>query len=432
MSRRRSNPPSGRVDVIIIGAGQSGLAMSHFLSARAIEHVVLERGEIANSWQHERWDSLRLLTPNWQSSLPGYHYSGADPDGFMSMPEVVDFIRGYATVSRAPVITGARVSSVQACEPGYRVVSSHGEWRTRAVVVASGAFSTPAVPAISAATPADIVQLTARDYRNPGQLAEGGVLVVGSSASGLQLAHEIQLSGRPVTLAVGEHVRMPRVYRGMDIQHWMHVVGLLDEQYDAVDDIGRARRVPSPQLIGSSPRMTLDLNALQQIGVRVVGRLAAIRDGNAQFSGSLRNVCMLADLKMNRLLERIDAWVNRAADPAVAVPGERFAPTIVSASPRLGLDLKSGEIRTVIWATGFHPDYSWLKVPVLDHKGRIRHTGGVVDAPGMVVLGLPYLRRRKSSYLHGAEDDARDLSNYLAFYLDSTASRAHIRRAVGQ
>ena len=430
MTRPRGNPLIGSVDVVVIGAGHSGLAMSHFLSARSIDHVILERGEVANSWKTERWDSLKLLTPNWQSRLPAFKYSGLDRDGYMSVNDVVNFIQGYADFSGAPVMIGTEVTSVEAVAGGYRVITNRGEWRARAVVLASGAFNVPLVPGISQGLPGNIEQLTTRDYRNPQQLAEGGALVIGASATGLQLAAEINASGRPVTLAVGEHVRMPRIYRGKDIQYWMHVVGLLDERYDTVDDIKRARGVPSPQLVGTSDHKTLDLNALSNNGVRIAGRLAGIRGGKAQFSGSIRNVCKLADLKMTRMLDAIDAWIATCGAEEIAGPVERFAPTQLADSLCLGIDLLKEDIRTVIWATGFRPDYSWLQVPVLDRKGQIRHDGGVVDAPGMYVMGLPYLRRRKSSFIHGAEDDARDLSNHLTGYLDMTSSQSQIKIAV--
>lgn len=424
------NPLAGSVDVVVIGAGHSGLAMSRYLSLKSIDHVVLERGEIANSWKTERWDSLKLLTPNWQSRLPGFEYSGQDRDAYMSMQEVIGFIQDYADYSRAPVITGTEVTKVEPMHSGYRVITNRGEWRTRVLVVASGAFNKAVVPAISKGMPDEIEQLTTHDYRNPDQLKEGGVLVIGASATGLQLAAEIQQSGRAVTLAVGEHVRMPRIYRGKDIQYWMHVVGLLDERYDTVDDINRARRVPSPQLIGSSDHRSLDLNALGEAGVKTAGRLANVRDGKLQFSGSLRHVCKLADLKMNRMLDTIDQWIAECGPEETPEPAERFAPTAVANSPCLNINLKSAEIQTVIWATGFRPDYSWLDVPVLDRKGRVRHDGGIADAPGMYVMGLPYLRRRKSSFIHGAEDDARDLSEHLANYLDATAFNPHTRIAV--
>lgn len=427
MSRSPGNPLAGAVDVVVIGAGHCGLAMSRFLTARSIEHVVLERGEVANSWVQERWDSLRLLTPNWQSRLPGYAYAGADPDAYMSMPEVIRFIRSYAAFCRAPVQTGTEVTCLTPCGDRYRVLTNRGEWRARAVVIASGAFNIANVPAIGKSLPDDIVQLTPHDYRNAGQLQDGGVLVVGASATGLQLAAEIKGSGREVTLAAGEHVRMPRVYRGKDIQYWMDAVGLLDERYDRIDDIGRARRVPSPQLAGSRERSLLDLNALAELGVRVTGRLAGVRGNKALFSGSIRNVCKLADLKMNRLLDTIDHWI--AGSGHAAEPAERFAPTTAGEPPCLDIDLSAGGIGTVVWATGFRPDYSWLRVPVLDHKGRILHDGGVVNAAGLYVMGLPYLRRRKSSFIHGAEDDARELSSHLAAYLDQTARHMPIRMA---
>jgi putative flavoprotein involved in K+ transport len=406
------------VTTVVIGAGHAGLAMSRCLTDRSIDHVLLERGEVGNSWRRERWDSLRLLTPNWQARLPGFRYRGCDPDGYMSMPEVIDFIDAYADTLSAAVETGTAVTSVRPQGDGYLVVTDRGDWHCQAVVLASGAFNVPLVPALSQAVPRSVAMLTPASYRNPAQVEDGGVLVVGASATGLQLADEIHRSGRPVTLAAGGHVRMPRLYRGRDIQWWMDAAGLLDERYDEVDDITRARRVPSPQLVGTPERSTLDLNSLTDRGVSLVGRLTGIRDGVAQFSGSLRNVCQLADLKMNRLLGGIDEWAMRSGLAGEVPEPERHAPTRVDDSPRLGLDLTSGAIRTIVWATGYRPDYSWLHVPVLDRRGRIRHDGGVVDAPGMYVLGLPYLRRRKSSFIHGAEDDTRELSAHLARYLD--------------
>jgi putative flavoprotein involved in K+ transport len=203
----------------------------------------------------------------------------------------------------------------------------------------------------------------------------------------------------------------------------MHTAGVLDERYDTVDDIVRARGVPSPQLIGTPERSTLDLNALTANGVRLAGRLVGIRGGKAQFSGSLRNVCALADLKMDRLLRAIDNWAHGNGYDSESDPTERFDPTNVEKSPCLNVGLTNGEIRTIVWATGFRPDYSWLNVPVLDRKGQLLHEGGVADVPGMYVMGLPFLRRRKSSFIHGAEDDARDLSEHLAGYLDILARR---------
>jgi putative flavoprotein involved in K+ transport len=235
----------------------------------------------------------------------------------------------------------------------------------------------------------------------------------------VQLADEIHRSGRPVTLSVGEHVRLPRTYRGRDVLWWMDASGVWNQRYDEIDDLARARGLPSPQLVGTPQRTTLDLNALGEIGVELVGRLSAVRDGRALFSGGLRNLFALADLKMRRLLDTFDDWA-RQTSPAVDVGDtERFEPTRVPQTPRLYIDLRNGEIRSIVWATGFRPDYRWLHVPVVDEKGRLRHDGGIVESPGLYALGLPVLRRRKSSFIHGAEDDARDVIDHLARHLDS-------------
>jgi putative flavoprotein involved in K+ transport len=409
------------VTTVVIGAGHAGLAASHFLSERSLDHVVLERGEVANSWRRERWDSLRLLTPNWQSRLPGLRYEGPDPDGYMTVSEVTEFIERFAKVARAPVRTGTNVTSVRpADDGGYHVTTSRGEIRARTVVIASGACNQPSVPPLTDAVPASVRQLTPFTYREPAALPDGGVLVVGASATGVQLAAELRRSGRPVVLSVGEHVRLPRIYRGRDVLWWMDAAGVWDQRYDELDDLTRARRLPSPQLVGTPERSTLDLNALTELGVELIGRLAAIRDGRALFSGGLRNVFSLADLKMNRLLDTFDEWARTSGREDGLDPPERFAPTRVPESARLQLDLGSGEISAIVWATGFRPDYRWLDVPVVDAKGQLRHTGGVVDSPGLYALGLPVLRRRKSTFIYGIEDDAREVIEHLAGFLSAT------------
>jgi putative flavoprotein involved in K+ transport len=265
--------------------------------------------------------------------------------------------------------------------------------------------------------PASVDQLTPFGYRDPAQLPDGGVLVVGASATGVQLAAELRRSGRPVILSVGEHVRLPRTYRGRDVLWWMDASGVWDQRYDEIDDLTRARRLPSPQLVGTEERVTLDLNALTSMGVELVGRWAAVRDGRALFSGGLRNMFSLADLKMARLLGTFDEWARASGHDAEVGPPERFAPTRAPASARLQLDLGRGEIRAIVWATGFRPDYRWLDVPVVDAKGQLRHEGGAVDSPGLYALGLPVLRRRKSTFICGIEDDAREVTDHLARYL---------------
>jgi putative flavoprotein involved in K+ transport len=379
--------------------------------------VVLERGEVANSWRRERWDSLRLLTPNWQSRLPGLRYDGLEPDGYMTMGEVTEFIERFAKASGAPVRTGVNVTSVRNAGDGYLVTTSHGEINAQTVVIATGACNQPAVPPVREAVPAFVEQLTPFGYRDPAQLPGGGVLVVGASATGVQLAAEIQRSGRPVTLSVGEHVRLPRTYRGRDVLWWMDASGVWDQRYDELEDLTRARRLPSPQLVGTPERATLDLNALTSMGVELVGRWAMVRDGSALLSGGLRNMFSLADLKLERLLNTFDEWAQTEGRDAEVGPSERFAPTRAPDSSRLQIDLRSGEIRSVVWATGFRPDYGWLGVPVVDAKGQLRHEGGVVESPGLYVLGLPVLRRRRSSFICGIEDDAREVIDHLTRYL---------------
>ena len=407
---------------IIIGAGHSGLAMSSHLTARSIDHVVLERGEVANSWRTERWDSLRLLTPNWQTRLPGYSYTGDVPDDFMSMEEVVRFIQRYSELARAPVVTGTQVMRVTPRDGGYELSTSQGPWRCRNLVIASGACNIASVPPLNAALPARVTSLTPLVYRNPALLPEGGVMIVGASASGIQLARELHASGRRVVLSVGEHVRMPRTYRGRDIQWWMNAIGAMDVRYDTLEDIERARRLPSLQLIGTAEHATIDLNSLRKAGVELVGRLVGLRDGKVQFSGSLANVCALADLKLNRLLASIDDWVTANGLAGRFAEPQRYEPTDVGPETKLSLDLVAHGIRTVIWATGYRPDYSWLDVPVFDRKGRIQHDGGIVAAPGMYVMGLPFMRRRKSSFIDGAGDDAADLAAHLAQSLARAAA----------
>jgi putative flavoprotein involved in K+ transport len=410
-----------RTSAVVIGAGHAGLAMSRRLTERAVEHVVLDRGEVADSWCTKRWPGLRLLTPNWMLGLPGQPADHAEPDGFLTAHDVTTLVRGYARRIAAPVRSHTTVQSVRRSPCGYEVRTDDDTWQTSAVVLATGASAVPVVPVCAARLPPSVAQYTAFDYRGPHSIPDGGVLVVGASATGVQLAGELRRDGRPVTLAVGEHVRLPRTYRGRDIFWWLHAMGVLAERHDEVDDLTRARRLPSPQLSGSG--VPVDLASLASKGVGLVGRLVAVDGGIASFSGSLRNVCALADLKMARFLSRADEWAtNVGLDgdlPAPSRPGR----TPVPERPCLALDLTAGNIRTVVWATGFGPDYSWLDLPVLDRWNRLRHDGGVVtDAPGLYALGLPMLRTRASTYIHGATADTEALADRLLAHLGTRSS----------
>ena len=369
--------------------------MSHCLTRRGVDHVVLERGDTGNSWRTQRWDSLRLLTPNWLSRLPGWTYGGDDPDGYMTALEVATHLDGYRRSFDAPVRHDTSVSDIESTGSVHRLATDNGEWTARAVVLATGACSDPHIPAIANGMPERLDHVSPIHYRHPDQLEAGGVLVVGASASGLQIADELSRAGRDVTLAVGEHVRLPRTYRGMDIHWWMDAVGQLDERYDEVPDIGRARRLPSLQLVGTPERRDLDLNAVASNGVRLVGRLVGCSGHQAQFSGSFANMCVSADLKQGRLLDLCDEYATEhGLDGQLGEPS-RPTPTRVG-PPVLEVDL--APIATVVWATGFRPTYPWLDPRLLDRKGRLVHDGGVLPAAGLYVLGLPFLRRRKSSF----------------------------------
>ncbi len=408
-----------KTTTVVVGAGHCGLAMSRCLAAQSIDHVVLERGEVAHSWRTQRWDSLRLLTPNWMTRLPGYTYRGDDPDGYLTASQTAQLITDYAKETAAPVRANTTVTSVRPVERGYLVQTDQDTWQARAVVSATGGSAVARVPALQHGVPGGITTLTPTEYRNPSELPDGGVLVVGASASGIQIAEEVHRSGRPITLAVGEHVRMPRTYRGKDILWWMDATGLLDERCDQVPDLVRARTLPSMQLVGAPERKTVGLNSLRHIGVRLVGRLARIRDGVAQFAGSQANVSSLADLKLGRLLDTLDTWATEAG-LAFLAPPQRFDPTNIPVPPKLALDLRSGEIRTIIWATGFRPDLSWLQAPIFDRRDRINHDGGVTASPGLYLMGMPFMRRRKSTLIDGAAADAADLTDHLVRNLDAS------------
>ncbi len=413
--------PCGTHDtpVVVIGSGQAGLAMSHHLCDRGIDHVVLERGEVANSWRTERWDSLRMLTPNWMTRLPGYRYDGPDPDGFMTKDETIGFLETYGRSFDAPIRQGVTVGQVRARSSSFEVTTNHGVWQCDAVVAATGASSEPRLPAVASEIPASIEQLTALQYRNPDQVAPGEVLVVGASASGAQIADEVQRSGRQVTLAVGEHVRLPRSYRRRDIHWWMDAIGQLDERYDEVDDINRARRLPSLQLVGSPERRSLDINTLRSTGVNIVGKLMGVAGSRAQFSGALRNLVANADLKQNRLLDRIDEFATEyGLDSELSGP-TRPTPTDPGT---VSTELELGHFGTIVWATGYRPSYSWLDRAAFDRRGRLVHDGGASSLSGLYILGVPFMRRRKSSFVDGVGVDAGELASHLHAHLDRRVS----------
>jgi putative flavoprotein involved in K+ transport len=401
--------------------------MSHYLTGVGLDHVLFERGEVANSWRTERWDSLRLLTPNWMTALPGAPYEGDDPDGYMSATDTVATLEAYRRSFGPPLHTGIEVEAACHTGTGFEVRTTEGSWRCDAVVAATGGSSEPRVPAFAPDLPSALQQVTSLSYRRPAQIEQRGrVLVVGASASGVQIADELRRAGRDVTISVSEHIRLPRSYRGCDIYLWLDRIGQLDERWDEVEDLERARRHASVQVVGSHDRREVDLHSLQGNGVQLVGRLMAIRGSTALCSGGLGSLVANADLKEARLLRRIDEWVDEheMAD-LVGAPSEP-SPTVLSQVPT-ELDLRG--FAAVIWATGFRPSYHWLDPRALGRGGRVDHEGGVAGMPGLYLLGLPFLRRRRSNLLAGLGLDAAELGQHLVGYLASSGGCAPRRHA---
>lgn len=402
-------------DVVVIGAGHAGLAMSHCLGERGIDHVVLERGRVAQRWRSARWDSFRLLTPNWLSRLPGWHYTGTEPDGFMSGVDFADHLLGYARAGQAPVLEHTAVTAVTADGDRYQVATDTGTWRSSCVVIATGYHSRAVVPRLAAGLPSTIAQLSPAAYRSPGQLPDGAVLVVGGASSGVQIAHELARAGQAVTLAVGEHTRLPRRYRDRDILWWLDRIGSLDRTIDELPDPHRALREPSLQL---SAGQSLDLNVLAHSGVRLTGRLTGIEDGAAYIADDLTASSTRADARMRRVLDAIDAHAADI-DPG---PADRPPSFVAGPGPRR---IRLAGFGSIIWATGFGPAYPWLRVPVLDERGHLRHRRGITDAGGLFAIGLRFQHRRSATFIDGARHDAEYLADQIAARLSRRRTSIH-------
>ena len=401
------------IETVIIGGGQAGLALSRSLTDWRIEHVVLERGRIAERWRSERWDSLRLLTPRWMSRLPGFSYTGDDPDGFMTKDELIQYLEQFASSFPAPIESGVTVTGVRRFNESFLVETDQGSWQAENVVVATGECDQPWVPPFAQGLSGDLHQVVPTRYRNPQDLPQGGVLVVGASATGLQLASEIQASGRPVTLSVGRHTRLPRSYRGKDILWWFDRMGVLDERPHQVRNLRASRTSPSMQLIGTSDHRSVDLGTAMQQGIRLVGRLAAAEDRRLLLADNLVEDIAAADLKLARLRLQIDRFARRT-HMDVGIPEPPPFEMIQAPSSPPSIDAAAEGIRTVLWATGFRPSYPWLHVPVLDGRGEIVHEGGVTPCRGLYVMGLRFLRRRSSSFIDGQAKDAEEIAEHMS------------------
>ena len=395
-----------QTEVVIIGAGQAGLAVSRLLTDGGVDHVVLERGRTAQRWRSRRWNSLRLLTPNWMTRLPGWRYGGKEPSGFMPAADVVRYLAKYAESFAAPVLPDARVDVVHRAAGHFVVDSTAGCFTARGVVIATGACEQPAVPSLAGGLPAGLRQLTPDTYTNPDDLPPGDVLVVGASAAGTQLADEIHRAGRDVVLAVGRHTRATRRYRGLDYLWWLDAMHVLDHPLDP----HRRRQEPSWQLVGDD-RRSVDLPSLAGRGVRLAGRLVGFEGGRMLFDDSLPATAATADARFERMLGRIDAFaattgLDREIETTDRAPMRRV--------DRPGLDrVHAGDVGTVIWATGYRRRYPWLQVPVCDARGEIIQVNGSTPAPGLFVVGLPNQTRHASTFIDGVRFDARTVVDAL-------------------
>jgi putative flavoprotein involved in K+ transport len=397
-------------DTIVIGAGHAGLAVSRCLTAAGREHVVLDRGRLAESWRSARWDSLRLLTPNWMSRLPGWRYQGADAEGFMTAAELTGYLDDYARSFGAPVQTWTEVTDVTQADKGYRVVTRQGGWLARNVVMATG--GRPHVPLCAARLDPAIRHLHTNEYRNPDQLADGGVLVVGASASGTQIGTELRASGRDVVLAVGAHTRLPRRYAGMDNMWWLEQIGALSRTIDQVRDPRTARREPSIQLHGGACPDEINLATLSEAGVVMTGRLIHADGHRVRFADDLPMTGAATEARLERTLAEIDHYIDSTGLADEVLPRPSIARVSVS-SQVSAMDLRAAGVSTIVWATGFRHECPWLRVPMLDRHGDVQQYRGITPAAGLYVIGQRFLHRRDSSFIDGARHDARTIREHI-------------------
>lgn len=409
------------IETVVIGAGQAGLSLSYHLGVRGLEHVVLERARVAERWRSQRWDSLTFQFPNWSIGLPGKSYAGPDPEGFSSAAEVTAFIEQYARWINAPLRTGVEVHALRASKRGHYLVStSAGQIEARNVVIATGPYQTPRVPALAAKFPRHIVQVHAADYRNTRQLPPGGVLVVGSGASGCQIAEELLVSGRDVLFAIGRHRRVPRRYRGRDVFWWRRALGLLDV---TAADTPEDRRLPPPLVTGVGGGHDVDIRAYARDGMTLLGRLRDVADRRIALADDLETSLAGGDRALAEFTSAVDEHLLRHEGSGIAPA--RPAPGIASQSPR-EIDTRASNITTVVWATGYRCDFQWIRLPIFDLRGHPIHHRGVTSIRGILFLGLAWLHKAKSSFLCGVGEDAEYLVEVIC------SSRTKRSRSHGQ
>jgi putative flavoprotein involved in K+ transport len=404
--------PVERIQTLVIGGGQAGLAMSHMLGKRGLEHLVLERARIAERWRGERWDGLRFQFPNWSIGLPDFPFPHADPDGFASGGEIADFIGAYAAFIGAPVRCGVNVSALRrrAGSSGFVAETSDGAIEADNVVVATGPYQRPRDPP-HLRDGAGLFQLDASRYKNPAQLPPGAVLVVGSGASGAQIAEELLRAGRRVYLSVGQHRRMPRRYRGRDLIWWLDEMGLLQRP---TEERGPERSLPL--ISGAFGGNTIDFRQFAAEGVTLLGRMVAANNAVVEFAPDLAKRLAYGDASYIFFLDMVDAHVEaRSLDMPRDSEARAVLPDpLCLTEPLRQLDLKATGVAAVIWATGYDFDFGWIDVPVLNPHGEPVHTKGITGVPGMYFLGLQWLAKLNSSLLSGVGDDAAVLADHIA------------------
>jgi putative flavoprotein involved in K+ transport len=401
---------SHQIEVLVVGAGQAGVAMSEHLTSRGISHVVLERERVAERWRTGRWDSLVANGPAWHDRFPGLAFD-LEPDEFASKEQVADYFVDYATKFHAPIRTGVEVVSVvkNSGRPGFRVQTSDGDYEARYVVAATGPFQRPVIPPVVPAE-AGIVQIHSNAYFNPAQLPDGAVLVVGAGSSGVQIADELRKSGRQVFLSVGPHERPPRRYRGRDFCWWLGVLGL----WDASTPPAGAEHV-TIAVSGANGGNTVDFRALAASGIRLLGMTASFDRGTMRFADDLRHNVSYGDATYMSLLDQADDYIARNGLDLPEEPEARElgADPADLTDPLYEIDLTEAGITSVVWATGYAVDYSWLDVDTFDDRGRPVHQRGVSAEAGVYFLGLPWQSRRGSSFIWGVWHDAKYLADHI-------------------
>lgn len=408
------------MDVVIVGAGQGGLAVSYLLEQGGIEHVILERGRIGESWRSQRWDSFYLNTPNWSNNLPGMEFHPEAPDGFGHRDQIVSYLENYAGSFNAPVMEGAKVSSVERLSSGrLQVQAGSDAFDARAVVIASGSMNRPRLPAMARELPADITSLTAGTYRNAAELPDGAVLIVGGAQSGCQIAEDLIAAGRRVYLCASRVGRIPRRYRGRDILYWWRDMGFWDVRLEDLEDPAM-RYAALPQVSGVAGGRTVSFQSLARDGVTLLGRLQKINGYNLELRPDLRASIAFADVRSASFKEAIDAFITRSGMMAPLPepdPGEPAMPDLRGSDRMESLNLREVGISSIIWCTGFDADWSWLRAGEFDAYGHPQHLGGVGRIPGLYFIGLPWLSKRKSGTLYGIPEDAGRIVEHLDQYL---------------